>query len=168
VTSDILPTILELTGIPLPAGNPPLDGVCLVPLIDGKQESRPRPVGFWDHPTPGLGTTNEKWMSELLEAQKKGEEGDRARLLLDAAEIKIQYPEDSFPGHSAWLAWPWKLHRIQPPKAQARLELYRLSDDPEEAKDLASAEPERLKSMSKELEEWLLSVVRSLNGADYR
>jgi arylsulfatase A-like enzyme len=168
VTSDILPTILELTGVPLPAGNPPLDGVSLVPILDGNQENRSRPVGFWNHPTPGLPTANEPYMKELFEAQKKGEEGDRSRLLLDAAEIKKRYPEDAFPGHSAWLDWPWKLHRIGPAKGEPRLELYRLSDDPEEAKDLASAEPERVKRMSQELDGWLKSVVRSLNGGDYR
>ena len=168
VTSDLLPTILELTGVPLPAGNPPLDGVSLAPIIDGKRETRPRPVGFWDHPTPGVGTPSDKLLADQLEAQKRGEPGDRKLLRLDAGEIKGRHPEDSFPGHAAWLDWPWKLHRIQPKEGPARGELYRLSDDPEEAKDLLAAEPDRARTMTSELEAWLLSVVRSLNGADYR
>ena len=168
-TSDILPTILELTGVPRPAGGPPLDGVSLAPLLDGKMEARPRPVGFWDHPTAGIGVPSEKWMAELLEAQKKGDPvGDRERLRLEAGEIKVRHPEDAFPGHAAWLDWPWKLHRIERRKGEIKVELYRLSDDPMEAKDLATAEPDRVRTLKSQLDAWLLSVVRSLNGADYR
>jgi hypothetical protein len=81
---------------------------------------------------------------------------DPSRLFLDAGEIKEQYPEDSFPGHSAWLDWPWKLHRIEK-KGEARLELY----------NLAARSPEQVKSMKARLEAWLQSVVQSLNGKDY-
>jgi arylsulfatase A-like enzyme len=165
-TSDILPTVLELAGVPLPAGHPPLDGVSLAAVVDGKAEARSRPLGFWRHPTPGLSAPSDAWMKELLEAQEKGvEPPDRSRQ--DAGEIAERHPEDAFPGHAAWLAWPWKLHRIQGKNA-LKHELYRLSDDPMEAKDVLAAEPERAKAMGAELEAWLLSVVRSLNGADYR
>jgi len=37
-----------------------------------------------------------------------------------------------------------------------------------EKKDLADAEPDRAKAMRSGLEAWLTSVVRSLNGEDYR
>jgi arylsulfatase A-like enzyme len=43
VTSDYLPTILELAGAE-PRG--PIDGVSLVPLIEGRMTERPRPIGF--------------------------------------------------------------------------------------------------------------------------
>jgi hypothetical protein len=43
-------------------GQPPLDGISLVPLIDGSMASRPKPMGFWDHPTPGIGTPSKQWM----------------------------------------------------------------------------------------------------------
>ena len=87
---------------------------------------------------------------------------------LDAAKITEQYPEDTFPGHSAWLDWPWKLHRIQGKKANVRWELYNLADDPGEKENVLARQGDRVKSMKPRLEAWLKSVVHSLNGRDYR
>jgi len=166
-TSDIYPTLLEIVGVRM-ENQPPLDGVSLVRLIDGKMKSRPRPMGFWDHPTGGIGTPSKKLMSELLELQKAGREvADRSRLRLDAAKIAKKYPEDCFPGHAAWLDWPWKLHRIEGKKG-TKFELYNLAKDPKEAEDLTAKNAERVRTMKAELEEWQKSVVRSLNGEDYR
>jgi arylsulfatase A-like enzyme len=86
--------------------------------------------------------------------------------VLDAGKITRQYPEDRFPGHAAWLDWPWKLHRIEK-EGPARIELYNLSDDPQEGRDLATAQPDRTESMRRQLETWLSSVGRRLNGKDY-
>jgi hypothetical protein len=147
---------------------PPLDGTSLVALIENKMKTRPKPMGFWDHPTRGISTPSKKWMSELLEVQKTGTPIHRGRLRLDAGEIAMQYPEDSFPGHAAWLDWPWKLHRIQDKKGKVKLELYNLAEDPAEQKDLVAQDTERVNSMKFQLEAWQVSVVRSLNGKDYR
>lgn len=167
-TSDIYPTLLDIVGVRMEK-QPPLDGVSLTELIDGKMESRPKPMGFWNHPTGGISTPSAKWMAELLEAQKAGDEtGERSRLRLDAGKITTQYPEDSFPGHSAWLDWPWKLHRIQGKKANVKWELYNLADDPGEQENLLTRQRDRVKSMKSQLEAWLESVARSLNGRDYR
>jgi arylsulfatase A-like enzyme len=144
-----------------------LDGISLVGLLDGRMESRPKPMGFWNHPTPGLAASSKQWMASLYEAQKTGKEvDDPARLVLDAGKIAGQYPEDSFPGHAAWLDWPWKLHRLEK-KGPAKIELYNLADDPQESSDLAARHPDRTESLRRQLEAWLLSVVRSLNGKDY-
>jgi len=166
-TSDIYPTLLEIVGLRL-GKQPPLDGISLVPLIDGKMSSRPKAMGFWDYPIGGIRTPSKEWMSKLLEAQKAGKEiDDPFRLRLNAGKITKQYPKDTFPGHAAWLDWPWKLHRIETKKGM-KLELYNLIEDPEEGKDLAAQNSERVKSMKARLEEWQRSVVRSLNGEDYR
>jgi len=107
-------------------------------------------------------------MSELLEAQKQGHEvSDRNRLRLDAGQIARQYPEDAFPGHAAWLDWPWKLHRIRDEKGAVTIELYNLADDPDESRDLAARDQGRARSMRSDIEKWLASVVASLNGKDY-
>ncbi len=45
VTSDYLPTIAEVLGIELPSDRP-IDGVSLVPLIEGRMTERPRPIAF--------------------------------------------------------------------------------------------------------------------------
>ena len=166
-TSDIYPTLLSIAGMRI-REQPPLDGISLLALLDGTMKSRAKPMGFWDHPTRGIRTPSKEWMASLLKAQQAGKDVDDPwRLRLDAGEIKQQYPEDSFPGHAAWLDWPWKLHRIEK-NNRLTFELYHLADDPQESNDLAGVKSDRAKSMRLELEAWLLSVVRSLNGQDYR
>lgn len=44
-TSDFLPTILDALGVK-PPDDRPLDGVSLLPLIDGTMKQRPRPIAF--------------------------------------------------------------------------------------------------------------------------
>jgi len=167
-TSDIYPTLLDITGVKM-KNQPPLDGISLVPLVEGKMKTRPKPMGFWDHPTGGISTPSQKWMTELLEAQKAGKESSEiSRLRLDAGDITKQYPLDSFPGHAAWLDWPWKLHRIHSKKGDIKFELYNLADDSAEQNDLATQNADRVNSMKSQLENWLASVVHSLNGRDYR
>jgi len=46
-TSDIYPTIVDLLQISVLNQVKPLDGISLVPLLDGKMKERPRPIGFW-------------------------------------------------------------------------------------------------------------------------
>jgi arylsulfatase A-like enzyme len=166
VTSDIYPTLLEIVGVAMP-NQPPLDGISLVPLIDGKMTARPKPIGFWDHAAGGHSTPSAKLMAELLEAQQAGREVDPHTFGKDAGKITKQYPLDEFPGHAAWLDWPWKLHRIQK-KGAPKVELYDLARDPYEKNDLADQQADRVKAMRADLEAWLTSVVRSLNGEDYR
>ena len=170
-TVDILPTLLDLVGV-VPVGPEPLDGISLTPVIEGSEQERPQPMGFWSYPARGISTPSAAWMAELLEAQQAGREpGHPERLRLDAAEIKQQYPTDSYPGHAAWLDWPWKLHRIQPAgnrEGQAiQWELYNLAEDPRETKDVASDHPDRVQPMQRDLETWLTSVAHSMNGGDY-
>jgi arylsulfatase A-like enzyme len=168
VTSDIYPTVLEWVGAK-PDRQPPLDGVSLVPVLDGKSGTRAKPIGFWDHPTPGVATPSKAWMDELLAEQKAGREpADPKKLFSDAGKVTTKHPLDRFPGHAAWLDGSWKLHRIENPKAAGvRWELYDLAADPKESRDLLAAEPERAGAMKKALTGWLESVVRSLNGEDY-
>ena len=167
VTSDIYPTVLELTGAKAPS-QPPLDGVSLVPLIEGKSDRRSKPIGFWNHPTPGVTTPAKQWMDELLADQKAGREpADPKRLFAGAGTIGPKRPADRFPGHAAWLDGSWKLHRVENPKTAAvRWELYDLAADPAESRDRLAAEPDRAAAMRKDLTAWLGSVVRSLNGDD--
>ncbi len=166
-TSDIYPTLLEVVGVKMP-GQPPLDGISLVPLVEGKMTRRPSPIGFWSYPKGGISTPSSRWMAELLAAQKQGKEPPEDwRLRKDAGQIKKKYPEDKFPGHSAWLDWPWKLHRIEGKAGAVKVELYDLAEDQRESKDVAQSNRERVKAMRRDLEHWLRSVVRSLNGADY-
>ena len=72
-------------------------------------------------------------------------------------------------GHLGWIEGNWKLHQIINKKSgKESFELYDLEADPYEEKDLVASEPERVEAMKVQLEKWTASVLRSLNGADYR
>ena len=166
-TVDIYPTLLDLVGASV-GHQPVLDGISLVPLLEGKLESRDKAMGFWNTEHSGIGMHSDRMMAALLEAQTAGAEPEEPELLrLDAAEIKKQYPLDSFAGHSAWRDGDWKLHRMES-KGTVKWELYNLADDLMEANDLADRETERVAKMSADLERWLESVARSMNGEDYQ
>jgi arylsulfatase A-like enzyme len=167
-TCDIYPTLLEIAGIKI-KDQPPLDGISLVPLFDNKMTARPRPMGFWNYPEAGIGTPSHAWMTELLVAQKKGNEpDDKQKLRLDAGKIQKRYSAEKFPGHAAWTDGDWKLHRIADKSGdKVRFELYHLGKDRAETTDVSADEAERVRSMRAAMEAWQRSVIRSLNGEDY-
>lgn len=168
-TSDMFPTLLEVAGVTVP-DRPPLDGLSLVPLIEGRApDARGEAMGFWNHVAPGIRTPSAEWMAELLAAQEAGNDLPADRSSLDAAKLPDPpHPADAFPGHAAWIDGDWKLHRIENQKTgRVTWELYDLAADPEEGEDLADAEPGRVAGYRPALETWLASVVRSLNGEDY-
>lgn len=168
ITSDIYPTLLEIAGVALD-NQPPLDGISLVPVLEGKQQTRPGPMGFWDYPEPGISTPSKALMAELYEAQQAGREPeDTSKLRLDAGEIDKQYPTDRYPGHAAWIDGDWKLHRIANRQGgNVRWELYNLAADPAEETNLYSLRDELAARMAGALEAWQSSVIHSLNGEDY-
>jgi len=167
ITTDFYPTLLEIAGVRI-ENQPPVDGISLLPLIDGKMKSRTKPMGFWQYPSKGKEASSEKLMTALLKEQESGvSNSDTSLLNLDAGNISATYREDIFPGHAAWLDWPYKLHRINSSDNQIRFELYNLEIDSLEKNDLAAGNPGKLKTMSKQAESWLKSVTFSLNGKDY-
>jgi len=166
-TSDIFPTLLEITGVQVDTSRP-FDGISLVPLLNSEMNNRPKPIGFWHYPAPGIRTPSAEWMAELLEAQKSGDiTGDSSRLRLDDYQIRSRYSLDTMKGHSAWLDYPWKLHRISDGSGNILWELYRLDEDPQESENLIKKEEVKASKMKTALEEWQKSVVRSMNGEDY-
>jgi arylsulfatase A-like enzyme len=168
VTSDLYATALAAAGARADR-QPPLDGISLMSLIEGKMERRPQGIGFWNYPASGIGVPAKKWMEELLAAQREGREpDDPQKLYRDAGKIGERRPLDRFPGHSAWLDGTRKLHRIEDKKTGAiACELYDLAADPKESRDVFAEQPETAAAMRRQLEAWLESVVRSLNGDDY-
>ncbi|MFW6162329.1 MAG: sulfatase, partial [Planctomycetota bacterium] len=45
-TSDYFPTVLDVLGFQMQGQPEPIDGVSLVPLLEGNMSERPRPLGF--------------------------------------------------------------------------------------------------------------------------
>jgi len=167
-TFDIFPTVLEAAGIE-PPGEHVLDGESLLPLIRGTSDERTRPMGFWHTSKRGIGTPSEEWMQDLKKAQGEGRDLPPDERV--AAAMALPDPPetvDSLQGHAAWIDGHWKLHRIVNRKSGAiTWELYDLARDPHEERDLHDSEKERVTSMQSDLENWLDSVVGSLNGAEY-
>lgn len=166
-TFDIYPTLLELAGAKVPA-QPPLDGVSLVSLIGGKASSRERPLGFWDYRIAGLPVKSGELLQELAAEQAAGKTRPADEVEpIPKAQLNDDYAETSFPGHAAWLDGAWKLHRIEGAKGPVQWELYDLAADRTERRNLLEQQTARVGTMKTELEAWLRSVVRSLNGHDY-
>jgi len=165
-TVDIYPTLLDIVGITI-ANQPPLDGISLVPLLEGREPPRrDKPLGFWVFPVGGISTPSEKILAQMLEEQEG--RASASPPPKDEDKITQQYSEDQLLGHAAWLDWPFKLHRIAGKGGAVKWELYNLATDVTESTDLASQEPERVQTMGAALEAWQKSVLRSLNGEDYR
>ena len=166
-TSDFYPTLLEIAGVTM-ENQPPLDGISLMPLINNKMKNRIKPMGFWQYPESGKAVSSAALMAELLKEQEAGVTTvDTSKLDLNAGVINSKYPTNIFPGHAAWLDWPYKLHRINTKNDEVKFELYNLEEDPEEKNDLSESNPEMVKSMKDKIEKWLNSVIHSLNGDDY-
>jgi hypothetical protein len=146
----------------------PLDGISLLPLINGALEQRPASIGFWDYTAKGIGTPSAEWMGALLKAQQAGsdlpphESSQRAAALPDPP-----LPTTTFPGHAALIEEAWKLHRIEGKDGKLMWELYDLATDPAEANDVAQSRADVVSDLKPKLISWLSSVVQSLNGQDY-
>ena len=170
VTSDIYPTLVELVDAEV-TRQPVLDGMSLVGLLEGKMDKRPGGIGFWQRRDAGLHTPHSRLLVELMEAQREGREITPHTHGEDAGKIVKQYSPDDREGHATWLEWPWKLHRLGSSNRKAnygKLELYNLAKDPMEKDDLAEEESNRAKAMHTRLDAWQKSVIRSLNGEDYK
>ena len=163
-TSDIYPTLVALTGAKVPH-QPKLDGNNLLPILEGKLNSRP-PMGFWFGHTQGQGTWSDRIIKALMEAEAAGEPNPHPERFLKNVNDFPTFGEEGLRGHAAWNDWPWKLHRIQKGD-KTTLELYNLAEDPMEANNLAGKEAERVANMQKVLEAWQHSVLDSWSGKDY-
>lgn len=168
VTSDIFPTVLAAAGLPLPEGRV-IDGISLMPLLQGGMALRPAPLGFWNAGIPGHFTNPAGVMTKVLPTDDHWSDKKVERVTRKAEKIpKQRFATDAFPGHSAWISGDWKLHRISGSDGEkARYSLYNLSTDPREQRDVSKQHPEIIADLSAELEQWLASVAASCRGADY-
>lgn len=168
VTSDILPTLAELTGQPPP--DRPLDGISLMPLIRGEMEERPAPICFWDFetshivaagPEPYIDPELQQGTTPLVKIM----DGQYTRSFRNFHHPKIT--EEDYAGERAILDNRYKLV-IDGQEKGANKELFDLDNDPAEQHNLIASEPEIAEKLEQQLLEWQESVLQSLSGADYR
>ena len=98
-TTDFYPTIVDLLKIEIPDQVLPLDGISILPLIDGQMKDRPKPIGFW-HPGP---VTHEEgpavWMDNRYKLHKVAVDSDKYELydlttdISETNEIAALHPD---------------------------------------------------------------------------
>jgi len=164
-TCDMYPTLMVMAGVETDYPFP-LDGTDVSNIIDGTDDKRSKPMGFWHLFQNGQATWSDRILKDIMEKQQTNTPlpHNPYRMQKDVYEFP-QYPEDTAHGHAAWNDWPWKLHRVDGEK----YELYNLRDDPMETTDLSedTQHTQRFNQMQYELDAWMRSVIRSINGEDY-
>jgi len=168
VTSDILPTLCDLAGRPLPER--PIDGVSLEPLIHGEVSARSEPICFWNYDTraelqKGLEPTLDPALQEGTTPLVKQMNGKFTRDFRNRRHPEIQ-PSD-YAGPTAILGRRYKLVTHDRREGEPKRELFDLRDDPAETENVIDQHPEVAEELSGQLRQWQTSVLESLTGADY-
>ena len=168
VTSDILPTLCALTGQKLP--NRPLDGINLVPLLDGKMTSRSKPIGFWMY-----NTRNERGRKLKPYIDAKLQEGTTPLVKIMAGRYTRNFrnfhhatiTDGDYTGARALLDNNYKLVIRNARNGKEMKELFDLRKDPAEKKNLYTSQPEVAGRLERQMRIWQKSVLTSLTGKDY-
>ncbi len=164
VTSDILPTLCKLAGTDIP--QVPLDGIDLVPLLQDKMKQRGKPIAFWNFPVetsqggkPYIDPERQKGTTPLVKQMR----GLFTRNFRNDHHPKIT--KGNFNGARAIILSGYKL--VIDGDKDAGIELFNLSNDLAESKNLAESQPALVKKLKKEMRDWQASVLNSLMEADY-
>ncbi len=176
VTSDILPTLIDIVGVDYPYPARPLDGISLKSMIiDGSMQERPKPFGAWTYNIrPQM--NNEPWFADK-EASRMitytaQQEASQAR---SEEEKKWYFKNHKHPqalnrftgGKAVWIGNQYKL-TVQYKADSEGIALYDLQKDPGERTNIAEQHPDTVQEMHKALKAWQASVENSLIGADYK
>lgn len=168
VTTDIFPTLVELTGQTHPER--PLDGVSLIPIFKDPARQREEPLYFWKFETGKVFVETPRpyidpGLQEGTTPLKKMIAGKFTRSFRNY--IYSQVSELDFSGERAVFMDNYKLVVEGQTTNKESFELYDIYNDPAEKKNLADAKPEIVNKMMNELQIWQKSVLISLTGADY-
>jgi len=163
VTTDTLPTLCEIVGVPPPPG--PLDGISLLPLLEGRMTERPQSVGFWlGQPRQGLEPSIDPELQRgTTPTVKRGPDGF-TRNFLNFIQPDIQAVD--FAGPRALLGNRFKL--VIDGAGPGTVELFDIRTDPAEAHDIAAAHPDEVVRLAAELRAWQQSVLESLVAGSRR
>jgi arylsulfatase A-like enzyme len=135
---DMLPTLIAAAGSNETPPNP-LDGINLIPMLEGKVKQREKPMGF-------------------LLNHKKDKSGP-IDFGQDMQSVWLDWPYKLVLNYQGGGS---KRAPLIP------LALYHLENDPSEKTDVAATNAERVSKMRQELEVWQRSVRESNDGKDYR
>jgi arylsulfatase A-like enzyme len=167
VTSDMLPTLCDYVGVPLPER--PLDGISIRKVIEGTMDIRKDPIFFWQFETGTLGEN----LSPYIEPQLQ--EGTTPLAKMMAGKYtrtfrNFHYPaisEDHFQGARVMMSDRYKLVVDGDRGEEPSVELFDLKSDRSEELNIADFNPEIADQMQQQMREWQQSVLESLTGADY-
>jgi arylsulfatase A-like enzyme len=166
VTSDILPTLCDLAGAPLPPR--PLDGISLKPVMDGSMTERPAPIAFWNYPAnhdvrlgyePYIDPALQEGTTPLVKAM----DGRFTRSFRNLRHPTIA--EEDFQGERSMLDNRYKL--VIDGENGSGKELFDVREDQAEQRNLIDQHPEIAAELERKLRAWQQSVLESLTGADY-
>ena len=164
VTSDVLPTLAELTGQPMP--DRPIDGINLLPALEGSSDSRPDPICFWsfggeiaDDAEPYIDPDLQSGTCPLAKLM----DGKFTRDFENYHHPEITGKD--FEGPRAIVGDRFKL--VVDGEPGSGRELFELSADAAESRNVASVHPIAAERLDRELKCWQQSVLESLTGADY-
>jgi arylsulfatase A-like enzyme len=166
VTSDMLPTLCALAGASLPER--PLDGINLVPLLEGTMTTRPSAICFWSFQgAPRRGQAREPYIDPELQKGTtplvKLMGGIPTRNFVNQRYEEIR--EGDFGGPRVLLDNEYKL--VIDGGRGSGVELFDLRKDPGETTNLVQSKPAVARRLEAELRKWQESVLHSLRGEDY-
>ena len=168
VTSDILPTLCDIVGAPLPQR--PLDGISLRQMFSGKLKERTQPIFFWSYNTQQLGADLKPYIApELQEGTTPLVKMMAGRYTRNFRNVHMPAITDrDYAGPRVILDGRYKLVIAQSRKAgEPEKELFDLQADPSEKHNLLANKTDIATSLEAELRDWQSSVLKSLSGADY-
>ncbi len=168
-TSDLLPTVCALVGLPTP--DRVLDGIDLTPVLDNPQQERVTPLFFWEYQTRRLMSSRpEPWIAPALQ------EGTTPLVKLMGGKATRDFTnfrspplsEDDYQGPRTIILGHRKLVIHEQKNGRVKRELFDLQHDPAEKSDLSQQQPAQADELQARLREWQTSVLHSLTGADYQ
>jgi len=168
-TSDLLPTLCSLIGLPLP--DRPLDGVDLTSALDGKLTERSNPLSFWEFNTTRLAQSKpEPWIApELQKGTTPLVKLMGGKATRDFRNFRHPAPtETDYLGPRAIIDGHFKLVLHETKSGAAKCELFDLEADPAEKTNLFDQQTALAEKLQTKLRDWQRSVLHSLTGADYR
>jgi len=172
--ADLLPTICDWLDFPLPK-NRILDGISLVPLVEGKMKSRPKPIGICRYGSDGDDKYG-PWMDFDSQTGTTPVSSNPATQFLNMKHAVARTKD--FPGDVTWIDNRFKLlldevgrhkdkNKVITPTTGV-VSLFDILIDPEEKHNIASDHPEIVERMTKEVNDWRRSIEFSLTGAEYK